>query len=81
MIYLLYKTRHIENFSTSDEISQAINDIYKADVNAIRNLSNISTQILNNNDSFTIPAKTTNLNDLNATNANLTNLSSDFLII
>ncbi len=77
MIYLLYKTRNTENFSTSEEISQAINDIYKADINAIRNLSNFATEIKNNNDSFTIPAKTINVNDLNGANAKLTNLSSD----
>jgi hypothetical protein len=63
-IYLIYKTRHVEHFTVSDDIKQAINDIYKADINAIRNLSNFATEIKNNNDSLTIPAKTTNVSDL-----------------
>ncbi len=83
MVYLLYKTRNLEHFSTSDDINQAINDIYKADVNAIRNLSNVATEIKNNNDSFTIPAKITKITDLNVdgnitfTNRN-TNISEIF---
>jgi hypothetical protein len=77
MIYLLYKTRNIETFSTSDEISQAINDIYKADINAIRNLSNVATEIKNNNDSLIIPAKTTNVTDLIGVNSQFTNITSD----
>jgi microcystin-dependent protein len=67
MIYLLYKTRnieHLEHFTVSDDVKQAINDIYKADINAIRNLSNFATEIMNNNDSLTIPAKTTTVTDL-----------------
>jgi microcystin-dependent protein len=70
-IYLIYKTRHVEHFTVSDDIKQAINDIYKADINAIRNLSNFSTEIMNNNDSLTIPAKTTTTIDL-VTTGNLT---------
>ncbi len=67
MIYLIYKTRNIEkleHFSTSDEVKQAISDIYKADINAIRNLSNFATEIKNNDDSLNIPAKTTRVLDL-----------------
>ncbi len=72
-IYLIYKTRNVEKFTVTDDINQAINDIYKADINAIRNLSNISTTIMSNNDSLTIPAKTTNVSDLVANNINTNN--------
>ncbi len=81
VIYLMFKKNTKENFDVNDDIKQAINDIfdvnddikqaindiYKADINAIRNLSNFANEIKNNNDSFTIPAKTTTLTDLNVT--------------
>ncbi len=78
-IYLIYKTRNIENlehFTVNDDVKQAINDIYKADINAIRNLSNFATELMNNNDSLTIPAKTTNVNDLVTKNIFSTNIYS-----
>ncbi len=56
VIYLIFKTNTKEHFDVNDDIKQAINDIYKADINAIRNLSNFATEIKNNNDTFTIPA-------------------------
>ena len=63
-IYLIYKTRNVEHFSTTDNINQSINDIYKADINAIRNLSNFATEIYTQNDSFVMPAKSTTIKDL-----------------
>lgn len=71
ILYLMYKTRNVESFTVSDDVNQAINDIYKADINAIRNLSNIATNIYNQGDLLTIPAKTTNTNDL-IINGNIT---------
>ncbi len=82
MIYLLYKTRNIdnkENFSTSDDVKQAINDVYKADINAIRNLSNVATEIYSNNDTLTIPAKNTTVTDLSGSNASISNITSNNL--
>ncbi len=68
IFYLLFKTHSTqENFTVNDDVKQAINEIYKADINAIRNLSNFSTEIMNNNDSLTIPAKTTTVTDLTIT--------------
>jgi microcystin-dependent protein len=65
IFYLLYKTHSTpEHFSVSNDVKQAINDVYKADINAIRNLSNFATELINNNDSLTIPAQTTNVTDL-----------------
>jgi microcystin-dependent protein len=83
IFYLLYKTHSIqENFSVSDDVKQAINDIYKADINAIRNLSNVATDIYNNNDSLTIPAKITTIADLTVTgNVLFTNKNNNMIEI
>ncbi len=67
VIYLMVKTNTKEYFDVNDDIKQAINDIYKADINAIRNLSNFATEIKNNNDTFTIPANTTTMKNLTLT--------------
>jgi hypothetical protein len=77
VIYLLYKSNNQENFSTSDDVKQAINDLYKADINAIRNLSNVATEIYSNNDTLTIPAKKTIVTDLSGVNSQFTNITSD----
>jgi hypothetical protein len=82
IIILLYiNNKKMEKFTTTDDINQAINDIYKADVNAIRNLSNFATEIKNNNDSLIIPAKTTKLTDLNSDSAAIKNITVDGNII
>ncbi len=71
-LYLLYKTRNLENFRTqenftvSNEVKAAINEIYKADINAIRNLSDFANTIKQGGDSLTIPAQATRLVDLYA---------------
>ena len=67
VLYILFKKHVSEPFTVTDDINQAINDIYKADVNAIRNLSNFASEIKNNNDSFTIPAKITSVSNMNMT--------------
>ena len=61
ILYLLYKTRNIEGFATTtdDMIDEKIKTIYNADIDAIRNLSNIATKITTENDSLTIPVKNT----------------------
>ena len=82
IIYLFYKTHRIEHFTTTDDINQAVNDLYKADVNAIRNLSNFATEIKNNNDSLTIPAKNTTMTDLTVTgNVLFTNKNNNMIEI
>jgi microcystin-dependent protein len=64
-IYLFYKTRKIqsetgkiEGFAVTDDMKKAINEIYNADIDAIRNLSGIATKITSANDILTIPANT-----------------------
>jgi competence protein ComGC len=57
IIILIINRRTREKFTTTDDINQAVNDLYKADVNAIRNLSNFATEIKNNNDTLTIDRK------------------------
>jgi hypothetical protein len=80
VLYLIYKTsgnNKTDHFTVTDDVKEAINEIYKADINAIRNLSNFATEIKNNNDSLTIPAKTTTVIDLNGANSQFTNITSD----
>jgi hypothetical protein len=71
----IYKPQNVENFAVSDDVKQAINDIYKADINAIRNLSNVATDIYNNNDTLIIPANKTTVTDL-TTNGNVSVLGT-----
>jgi len=62
--YLLYKTRKLEQFETEDAIITAINNKYTADIDAIRNLALISSEILNTNNELTIPAEIVNTKNL-----------------
>lgn len=96
-LYLVYKTRNLEKLSAelptveSFEVSlaDAINSKYTADMDAIRNLSNIAKNILTSNDSFSIPANTTYVKDfvvegsINFTNRNtlLVNILPKFMVI
>jgi microcystin-dependent protein len=61
ILYLLYKTRNVEGFAetTDDIINDKIKAIYDADIDAIRNLSRIATDITKKNDSLTIPVGNT----------------------
>ncbi len=59
IIYLLYKTRNIEGFTVTDDVKAAINEVYMADIGAIRNLSSIAKEMTTNNDTLTIPAGNT----------------------
>jgi microcystin-dependent protein len=68
IIYLLYKTRKIqsetgkiEGFAVTDDMKKAINEIYNADIDAIRNLSSIATKITSANDTIVLPANMTEM--------------------
>jgi microcystin-dependent protein len=65
---LFYKTRKIqsntgkiEGFAVTNEIRAAIKEEYKADIDAIRNLSSIATKITTENDKLVLPAGLTNI--------------------
>ncbi len=58
IIYLLYKTRNVEGFAVTDDVRAAINEVYMADIGAIRNLSSIAKEMTTNNDTLTLPATT-----------------------
>jgi microcystin-dependent protein len=67
VVYLYYKTRNIkssENFTTTSSVSEQINDYYKVDLDAMRNLGSISQSILNNNDTLIIPSNITKIKNL-----------------
>jgi microcystin-dependent protein len=67
IIYLIYKTRNIENFNSStlnQNIINSVNDRYKSDIDAMINLASISSNIMNNNNTLTLPATTTTANKL-----------------
>jgi microcystin-dependent protein len=67
IIYLLYKTRDIkaESFeATTDAIKKGVNDFYKADIDAIRNLSNVANDIYKGGDLLKIPAKQTQIKEI-----------------
>ncbi len=63
ILYLLYKTRNVEGFAaTTDKIiDDKIKAIYNADIDAIRNLSDIATKITEENDTLTIPVGNTKI--------------------
>jgi microcystin-dependent protein len=67
IIYLIYKTRNSEKFSSptlTNEIKAAIDDKYKIDMDAMRNLAQISKDILTKGDALTLPAEVTNAKTL-----------------
>jgi hypothetical protein len=64
VIYLIYKkitcssnSSKIEKFEISDDLKTAILDQYNIDIDAMRNLGGITNNILENNDTLTIPAE------------------------
>jgi microcystin-dependent protein len=64
VIYLLYKTRNSENFSSGTldaNIITAVNNKYKIDMDAMRNLASISKNILTQSDKLTLPANMTEM--------------------
>jgi microcystin-dependent protein len=69
IIYLIFCNKTKENFAVSDEVKAAINEVYQADIDAMRNLANISKSIMNNNDLLNIPANEVNmLGNINVNN-------------
>jgi microcystin-dependent protein len=72
IIYLIIKMSQISNkndekfekFTTtsSNDIIQAVNNLYKVDIDAMRNLASISKRILTTPDELIIPASTTTAN-------------------
>ncbi len=89
ILYLLYKTRNIEGFATDGEIKTAINDVYKTDLSAMRNLGNLAADILRSSDTLIIPAKTTNIKNLivdekvtfKTRNSNLMDIFPQFMVM
>ncbi len=72
IIYLIYKTRNLEKLSTEipnfenfqNSIEEAVNAKYTGNIDAIRNLASLTTNILQGNDLFTMPATNTYLNNV-----------------
>jgi microcystin-dependent protein len=60
IIYLLYKTRNLpenlEKFDTDELINQAVDRKYKADIESMKNLVEISQKILDPKSDLTLPA-------------------------
>ena len=87
-IYLIYKTRKLEKFETNaDIIKTSVDNKYKFDIDAFRNLISLSKHIYNNN-RLLIPATNFQINDLNITdefivdgNINFTNKNINYLDI
>ena len=90
--YLFYKTRKVEGFAdatVSDMVRQAVNDTYLVDISAMRNLANISQDIMSNKDDLTLPTNITIPGNLKVDgnvfftnkNTNLMNLFPKFMII
>ena len=91
-IFLFYKTRNVEGFAdatVSDMVKQAVNDTYLVDISAMRNLANISQDIMANKDKLTLPADITIPGNLTVDgnifltnrNTNLMNLLPKFMVI
>lgn len=83
VIFLLYKNMNKENFGpTQTDINQMIADTYQVDLDAMRNLGQITQKILNNNDSLTLPTNITIPGNLEVTgNVNFTNKNNNILEI
>ncbi len=76
LMYLICNKKQ-EDFTVSDEVKAAINEVYQADIDAMRNLANISSYIMKNNDTLILPANITNATNMNLSgnltmNGNLT---------
>ncbi len=83
VIYLLFFKEDKEHFTTEDDIKNAVNELYQADIEAIRNLGQISKDIMTNKDNLTLPTNITIPGDLQL-NGNLQgnniNVRSDMYI-
>jgi microcystin-dependent protein len=63
-IYLFYNTKKRENFNTTDNIKNAINDKYKFDLQSMRELSDFATLIRKEYDTYVLPTNITFAKDL-----------------
>ncbi len=89
VIYLLFFKEDKEHFTTEDDIKHAVNEQYKADIEAIRNLSVITTEIMRNDDNLTLPTNISIPGDLTVNgnviftnkNANIMELFPKYMIV
>jgi microcystin-dependent protein len=93
--YLFYKTRKVEGFADptpaqlKDMVKKAVEDTYLVDISAMRNLANISQNIMADSDKLTLPSNITIPGDLTVEgnvyytnrNTNLMSLFPKFMII
>ncbi len=74
VIYLICDKQN-ESFAVTDDIRQsiinAVNNKYNIDIAAMRNMGQVASVILKNNDSFTIPAALTTMKNINAENTKI----------
>ncbi len=74
VIYLFFDRRR-EHFDITNDtrqlITNAVNNKYNIDISAMRNMGQVASKIVNNNDSLTIPATLTTMKDLNADNVTI----------
>jgi hypothetical protein len=71
-VYFSFPNEHMTDVSVTDPIKQAVKQLYMADVEAIRNLSNIATQL--QKDGLTVPGKLTIKDVLEISNPNGTTI-------
>lgn len=59
VLYQFYRLNYIERMSdnNSDDIRNVVKEVYQVDVQAIKNLGDLSKQILDNNGTLTLPYK------------------------
>jgi len=79
-VFMLYKIEKVESMAdvgNLDQIKEAVKQVYMADVEAIRNLSNVATQLQAGG--LTVPGDLTTKGKLNV-NSNITANSGDFHI-
>jgi hypothetical protein len=69
IFYIWCNKRQIEKFGNNDDLKKAINEIYKADIEAIRNLSNYATYLMDGGTSnVKVPGTITATSTLTAPN-------------
>jgi hypothetical protein len=75
IIYLFYKTIKLEKFNSNIDLTKEVNDIYKIDTDALRNMASVSKYLYENKQKCIIPINTAKVNNLNI-NGNL-NVNGD----
>jgi microcystin-dependent protein len=64
IIYLIYRKKTCEKFDINNDIITAVNNQYKIDMDAMRNLASFTNTLHINNDTYTFPSTTTKAIDL-----------------